>query len=111
MFGAGQIMTFQTKYTYEGTVEKDGKTLDRITSKTLSVDYSLQDSPLPLQLKGSDLKAAESEGVTLFDRELGRAVESNSSIRITGEITFAVNNMDLPSKLDLKMQSGVVVKK
>jgi hypothetical protein len=110
-FGAGQIMTFQTKYTYEGTVEKDGKKLEKITSKTLSVDFTLQDSPLPLQLKGSDLKAPESESVMLFDREQGRVVETNSSIRITGDINFAVNDMDLPSKLDLKMHSSVVLKK
>jgi hypothetical protein len=110
-FGAGQIMTFQTKYTYEGTVEKGGKTLDKITSKTLSVDFGLQDSPLPFTVKGSDLKATESESVTLFDRALGQVVESSSSIRIEGDITFVVNNMDLPAKLDLKMQTGVVVKR
>jgi hypothetical protein len=110
-FGAGQIMTFQSKYTYEGTLQKEGRTLDKITTKVLSVDFTLQDSPLPLQLKDCDLKASESEGVVLFDREQGRAVESNSTIRIVGDITFAVNNMDLPSKLDLKMQSGVVLKK
>lgn len=110
-FGAGQIMTFQTKYTYEGTVEKGGKTLDRITSATLSVAFSLQDSPLPFQLKGSELKATESEGVILFDREVGQVVETSSSLRIEGDITFVVNNMDLPSKLDLKIQIGVIVKR
>lgn len=111
-FGAGQIMTFQNKYTYEGTVEKGGKTLDKITSKTLSVDFSVGPPlSLKLQLKGSDLKATESEGVILFDREVGQVVETSSSIRIEGDITFAINNMDLPSKLDLKMQSGVVVKR
>ena len=110
-FGAGQIMTFQSKYTYEGTIERDGRTLDRITSKTLSVDFSLQDSPLPLQLKGSQLKATESEGVILFDRAAGMVVEHTGSARIVGEITFAINGMDLPSQLDLKMQSSVVVKR
>ena len=110
-FGAGQIMTFQSKYTYEGTVEKGGKTLDKITTKTLSVEFGLKDSPLPFTVKGSDLKATESEGVILFDREVGQVVETNSSIRIEGEMTFSVNNMDLPAKLDLKMQSGGVVKR
>ena len=75
------------------------------------MDYSLQDSPLPLTVKSSELKAAESEGVVLFDRDLGQVVESTGSIRITGDITFTVNNMDLPSKLDLKMQSNVARKK
>jgi hypothetical protein len=110
-FGGGQVMTFQTKYTYEGTVEKGGKSLDKITSKTLSVSFSLQDSPLPFTVKGSELKATESESVTLFDREVGQVVETTSSVRIEGDITFSVNNMDLPSKLDLKMQTGVVVKR
>jgi surface antigen len=109
--GAGQVMTFQNKFTYEGTVEKNGKTLDKIVLKTLSVDFALQDSPLPLKLKGSELKATESEGTILFDREIGQVVETTNSIRIEGEITFAINDMDLPAKLDLKMQSGVVVKR
>lgn len=110
--GAGQSMTFQTKYTYEGSAEKDGRQLDKITSKTQSVTFALgDDSAIPLKLKGSELKAEESAGVIYFDRELGRVVESNSSIRITGTITFEANGMELPSKLDLKMQSEVVVKR
>jgi Family of unknown function (DUF6263) len=110
-FGAGQVMTFQTKYTYEGTIEKEGRKLEKITTKVLSVDFTLQDSPLPLQLKASDLKAEESDGTILFDRDAGIVVESNSSIRIVGDITFAFNGMDLPSKLDLKMQSGHIMKR
>ena len=110
-FGAGQVMTFQIKYTYEGAVEKDGRTLDKITAKVLTVDFSLQDSPLPFTLKGSDLKAAESDSVLWFDRELGGVVEASASTRITGDITFVINNMDLPSKLDLKIQSGAVLKR
>jgi hypothetical protein len=111
-FGGGQSMTFQSKYTYDGTVEKDGRKLDKITSKTLSVTYTLDgDGAIPLKLKGSELKAAESEGVILFDRELGRVIETKSSIRITGGITFEVNGMELPSKLDLKMQNETVVKR
>jgi hypothetical protein len=110
-FGAGQIMTFQTKYTYEGTIEKDGRKLEKITSKVLSLEFSLQNSPLPLQVKGSDLKAQETEGTLLFDRELGQVVESKSSIRIVGDINFELNGMDLPSKLDLKMESGHTIKR
>jgi hypothetical protein len=109
-FGAGQMMDFKTEYTYEGTVDKDGKTLDRITSKILEVNFALDNSPLPLALKSSDLKAAESAGVILFDRQRGQIVDSNASMRITGEMTFTVNNMDLPAKLDLKIESATVVK-
>jgi hypothetical protein len=111
-FGAGQVMTFQTEYTYQGTVEKNGRTLDKITSKVMSVMFALQaDSPLPLKLKGSELKADASEGTLLFDRELGRAAESTSSTHITGDITFTLNDMELPSKLDLKIKSTSTVGK
>ena len=110
-FGAGQVMTFQTEYTYQGTVEKNGRTLDKITSKVTSVMFALNDSPLPLKLKGSELKADESEGTLLFDRELGRTAESTSSTRITGDITFTLNDMELPSKLDLKMKTTAIVGK
>jgi hypothetical protein len=109
-FGAGQMMQFKTEYTYAGPVEKDGRKLDKITSKTLEVNYMLQNSPLPLGLKNSDLKAAESEGTMLFDREIGRVVDSNSKMRITGDLTFTINDMNLPAKLDLKIQRSSVVK-
>jgi hypothetical protein len=104
-FGAGQLMTFQTEYTYQGEVEKDGRKLDKITSKVLSVTFALaEDSPLPLKLKGSDLKATESEGTMLFDRETGHFVETTGNTRIAGDLGFTLNGMDLPSKLDLKLK-------
>jgi hypothetical protein len=108
--GGGQVMTFDTEFTYAGTVEKGGRTLDKITSKTLSVSFAFEDSPLPIVLKSSDLKVPESEGAILFDRETGQTIESNSSIRITGDLIFTANGMELPSKLDLKLQTTTVVK-
>ena len=109
-FGAGQLMDFKTEYTYEGTVEKDGKTLDKITSKNLSVTFALDNSPLPFTLKSADLKSPESEGLILFDRERGQVVESTSNVRVTGDIIFSYNGNDLPAVLDLKMQSATIVK-
>jgi len=104
--GAGQILTATTRYTYEGEIEKDGKKLDKISSKVLSVDLTLEDSPLPLTIKSTDLKPTESKGELLFDRKLGMTVAGSSSVRIVGDITFVINNMELPSKLDLKMDSS-----
>jgi hypothetical protein len=104
--GAGQILTATTRFTYEGEIQKDGKTLDKITSKVLSVDLTLEDSPLPLTIKSTDLKPTESKGELLFDRKLGSTVSGTSSVRIVGDITFVINNMELPSKLDLKMETA-----
>lgn len=105
--GAGQVLTSTTKYTYEGEVEKDGRKFDRITSKTLSVSFAIENSPIPIGVKASDLKPTESFGEMLFDRGLGQVVESRGSVRIVGEMTLTINGMELPAKLDLKMESSM----
>ena len=103
--GAGQVMTVSTRYIYEGEIEKDGRTLDRITTKVQSVEFALEPgSPLPFTVKESALKPAETKGELFFDRKLGRTVKSSSSIQIVGDMTFVINGMELPSKLDLKME-------
>jgi hypothetical protein len=109
-FGSGQIMDFKTEYTYQGTVEQGGKTLDKITTKVTDVTYALVNSTLPFGLKESELKPTESNGVILFDREQGHTTQATSSIRITGEITFDVNGKDLPATIDLKMKTGTTVR-
>jgi hypothetical protein len=102
----GQVMTIATRYTYEGEIEKDGRKLDKITSKVLTVDFALEPgSTLPFTLKESALKPEETKGEILFDRQKGRVVSSSSSIKITGDMTFVINGQELPSKLDLKMEN------
>jgi hypothetical protein len=105
--GAGQKLTFQAYYQYAGTVEKDGKTFDKIDSFVGEVTYSLDpDSPLPLKLVKSDLKVDSSTGAVLFDREKGQVVNTTSTTRITGPITFSVNGQELPGKVDLTLDTG-----
>lgn len=104
--GAGQTMTVATRYTYEGEVEKDGRKFDRISSKILTVEYTIENSPMQLSVKSSDLKPKESKGELLYDRALGQIVESSSSVQIVGELTLVINGQELPSKLDLKMESS-----
>lgn len=109
--GARQMLESKTKYTYEGTVEKDGRTLDKISSKTFSVELSIaDDSPLPIRVKESKLEVKESAGVILFDRKLGRAVESKESTRIVGGITFEANGQERPAELDLTIRNEVALK-
>lgn len=104
--GSGQVMTFSTEYAYAGTVDVNGKMLDRITSKVLAVEFALENSPLPFTLKASKLKPTESAGEFLFDRGQGAVVTETSTVRIEGDITFVINGNDLPSKLDLKMKTS-----
>ncbi len=100
-FGSGQVMTFEIEFTYVGPVKHEGRSLEKITTKAQEVKFGLVDSPLPLQIKDCKLKPEESSGVILFDRELGQTVETESHDRVTGTMTFTINNTDLPATLDL----------
>ncbi len=104
--GGGQMMRFQMEYEYKGAVRREGRELDVIEAKATSVDYELDaNSPLPLKLKNSELKVAGSKTKLLFDRELGVFLEIESSVRITGDMTFEVAGNELPGKLDLTIST------
>jgi hypothetical protein len=105
--GMGQSLTFETKYTYEGTVEKDGKTLDKITVKSTGVKYAQDPSAGgPARVVGSDLKVESSDGQILFDRAAGREVESRQSTRMVGPLTLEVMGQQIDVDLDLTVESS-----
>ncbi|WP_373652794.1 DUF6263 family protein [Schlesneria sp. DSM 10557] len=101
--GAGQVMSFRTKYEYEGTVEQGGETLDKITGKVFDVNYSINGNPM-LQVTQSDLKVTSSESTHLFNRKLGQAVSHTSKTHIVGPLTLVINGTTLPGKVDLTME-------
>jgi hypothetical protein len=106
LFDSYQSMTFTTVYKYEGTVEKDGKSLDMISAKTKTATYAMSaDSPSPLKIVDSDLQVAESSGTILFDRAAGMIVDSKDKKHIAGSLKIQVNGMDLPGKLDLTFET------
>jgi hypothetical protein len=106
LFDSYQSMTFTTVYTYEGTIQKDGKSLDKISAATTKVSYAMSgDSPGPLKIVDSDLKVAESSGTILFDRAAGMIVDSKDKKHISGSLKCEVNGMELPGKLDLTFET------
>ncbi len=109
--GGGQVMTFRIDYTYEGTIKQGGRELDRITGKVTSADYA-QDgkAPGPLQVVDSEIKPVNSAIELLFDRKLGCYVSEKSKIQVKGDMTFDVNGMKLPGKLDLTMEQNTITK-
>jgi hypothetical protein len=108
--GGGQTMKFETTYLYKGTVEKNGKTLDQISTTVKSVVYSMDpNAKTPLKVTKSDMKVASSEGDIFFDRDRGVVVERFSKNRFQGPMTFSINGMELPGKVDLTIESKVVV--
>lgn len=96
-------MSFRTKYEYEGTVEQDGETLDKITGKVFDVNYTINGNPM-LQVTQSDLKVTSSEIIHLFNRKLGQAVSHTSKTHIVGPLTLVINGTTLPGKVDLTME-------
>ena len=106
----GQTMTFKTKYTYAGTVEREGKQFEQIDSVTEEVKYTIDaDAPLPLKVKSAELTPTTLEGFILFDREKGAIAESRSSVQIKGTINFEANGQALPANLDLTITNANVV--
>ncbi|REJ93426.1 MAG: hypothetical protein DWQ34_10985 [Planctomycetota bacterium] len=116
--GGGQTFKIEKKFTYVGTEEVDGATVDKISVEALSVVYNIgPESPLPLKLEKSDLEVSDSEGMMIYDREQGRITDIEESMRIKGELNFSfeVNGQKtpLPGTIDLKIegkQSGELKK-
>ena len=100
----GQSLTFQKRYEYQGTVERDGATLDQIGVKATGVTYAMDpNAQSPVKVSKSNLKIESSDGTILFDREAGGPVESHSVTRITGDLTLVADDKELPTKLDLTL--------
>jgi len=109
--GAGQSLTFQTFYEYQGQVEKGGKTLEKIGIFHSGVKYDVAPNEMiPFTVTGSDLKVESSSGTVLFDPALGDVVENSSTVRITGPLTLSINGLELPAKVDVTLENTTVRK-
>ena len=110
--GAGQTLTLDTFYEYVGTVEKDGKTLDKVSIFVNGVKYAQDPNQVgPAKVTRSELQVGGSSGHYLFDRATGMIVERVSNTKITGNMTLDVNGMELPSTLDLTIDLNTVSKR
>jgi Family of unknown function (DUF6263) len=106
--GAGLAMTFRKRFEYMGTEKRRNETLDKISSKVLEVKYNVDpNSNLPLTPVKSDLKAESSGGTILFNREAGHVVSSTERVRIKGDVTYSAKGQEVPSKLDLNIETSV----
>ena len=108
--GAGQIMSFRTKYEYEGTVDKDGVTLDKISGKAFDVSFAINGNPM-IQLTSSDLKIIESKSTHLFDRERGSVISHTAKTQVAGPLTLVINGAELAGKVDLTVEENFSAQK
>jgi hypothetical protein len=108
--GAGQTMTFETKFEYVGTVEKGGKRLDKIAMTPVAVTYAMENPNSQLKVTESNLKIESAKGTILFDRAKGQIVERTAATHIVGDLTLSIGGNELPGKLDLTLESSSVLK-
>jgi len=105
--GNGQTITFRKKYEYLGTEKKGAKTLDKISSKAIGVDFKQDpESKSPLKVVKSDLKVESSDGTIFFDREEGCVVDAKGRTRLKGPMTFSANGQEIPGDIDLTFESS-----
>ena len=103
----GHGLTFTQRYTYTGSVKRDGIKYERITIETTKAELRLAADDGPLVIADSDLKVAESEGELLFDPAREQVALIKEKIHIQGELTFRVtaNDQQLPGKVDATIES------
>ena len=79
-----------------------------ISSKVIEVKNNTDpNGDLSLKATKSELKVESSEGRILFDRDEGHLVSLREKVRIKGNITYTANKMDIPSAMDLSIESNV----
>jgi hypothetical protein len=90
--GMGKI-TADTKYTYEGQIEKNGAKLEKIVAKPeLKIEAADPDSPIKMKMKSSTAK-----GFALFDNKIGRIAASSTEGAMRMEIEVGGMTIDMNS--------------
>ena len=109
-FGGLREMSLRIDFQYEGTVKKEGRELDRISGKITDVAYVGEDwREGPGLVKNAELKPAKSSVEVLFDRKLGRFVETKLLVQVKGDLTLEAGDKEMPAKVDITFESGMKV--
>lgn len=101
-FGSGTQLTFQNRYTYVGTVQHNGKTLEKITS---TADPKTA-TPIKSGSAGAELelKLASAEGTILFDRQRGLIAESSGAMRLVGTQKMTFDGKEVVAQMEQTME-------
>ena len=95
------------KYTYDG---REGG-LDIITVRqTLKFQPPAGDGPgLPFKIKKAEWKCAEGAGLVLFDREKGRVVRQELTLKLEGELTVVLGGQESQATVSQTQKTTVKV--
>jgi hypothetical protein len=103
-------MSLRIDFQYEGTVKKEGRELDRISGKITDVAYVGEDwREGPGLVKNAELKPAKSSVEVLFDRKLGRFVETKLLVQAKGDLTVEAGGKELTAKVYITFEQGMKV--
>lgn len=97
-------MTAEIEYTYGGSIDKDGRTLEKIELKPRATLEPDPKSPIAMKLKTQDGK-----GVALFDNSQGRLLEVTT--QQTMEMEAEINGMTFNQKMVQTMTMKLADKK
>ena len=104
--GQGQRLVFDEKLEYVGTVDKNGRKLEHVTTQATGVRYSIADNAtMPFKVKESELKVESSTGNLYVDAQTRRVVLREEKVNTKGKIVFLANNGELPATLDLTIST------
>lgn len=102
----GVTLTQERSFEYAGTVQRDGRTLERIVGTTESVRLEQGGGAAGQpQITKSNLNVEAASLELLFDKNIGDTVVGTESLHITGDLTMSINGMELPGKLDLTLET------
>ncbi len=85
-------MSGETKYTYEGQIDKGGAKLEKFAAKPDLKIEADPDAPIKMTMKGGSAK-----GFALFDNKVGRIAESTTEGTMKMEIEVGGMTIDMSS--------------
>lgn len=102
--GQGAMFKLTSEQKCVGTVQQDGVALHQVDIKFAEVDFEQPAAAAGAPaVTDSDLKIITGTTILLFDAKKGRVVKSNLKLKVSGEITLTIANMDLPARLALEI--------
>jgi len=102
--GQGAMLELTSEQKYVGPVQQDGVTLHQVDIKFTEVDFEQPAATAGAPaVSDSALKIITGTTTLLFDAKKGRVVKSNLKLKVSGEITLTIANMDLPTGLALEI--------
>lgn len=110
--GQGQYFAYTTTYKYEGRVEQDGQTYDKVTCTYDKPRFDIEaGSSLPITVKSSDLSMKGSSTTILLNVKDHHADKVTNKSIFKGKLVFAgPDGSEIPGELDLTVESKMTRK-